>query len=208
MLSIEAFKNAAIQEIRNVGLDRTWFSAPNKHGPILHFVVWTVLQDEVRVYDVNAMILYHEHDFKKFIEDTLDILKSNEVNVRLVLQDNEAFHHGISTLSLLHLTKFWYDTIMNWDVIEQCEPATPANTYLCDAFKIAVQDLQQFHSDMKQLIATIKHFTTRNEFPEDLAKKVFHDSVLQQFFDRISAHTQNAAVEKFQQDSHWLVHFD
>lgn len=101
MLSIETFKNAAVEEIRKVGINRTWFSAVNKRQlSMLHFVVWTGLEQEVRVFNVNAGIIYDKHDFKNFIDETLAVLKANDINVALVLQDSEVFHYGVSCLAL------------------------------------------------------------------------------------------------------------
>lgn len=99
MLGIKSYQDALVHAMQLLN-STEWYGSINGHGHVLHFTMWCL--------HINAVKVFHVHmdklPWKDFTDVCMQFVARNALNLKLLLQDNEQpLLTGISCLPLSHL---------------------------------------------------------------------------------------------------------
>lgn len=89
----------------------------------------------------------------------------------------------------------WYDTMMNWNVVEMWDPPTSANAYSSKTFQIMVADFREYHLYHQKLKNMIAPNNRRKTETFNEVKALFSDFILAKLIERI--YSENAEMAAF-----------
>lgn len=159
------------------------------HGNILHFGLWTLFEEEVIAYHLNAKKTSKTCTNSSVIDETIRILEDNEVKILLVLQDREAFYTKTSCLPICHLTDAWYKFNTEIDFVELWEFPTPENCLSSKAFKKAVSNLPELDTLLQRNALSVSAPGLRQGF--HYVSEIFSDEVYDKIQRRIHTHARD-----------------
>lgn len=137
------------------------YGGVNAHPPYLHFVVWIVDSNEVRVYHVNVA---KDLSWENFVNETCEFLDRNGIYINFLVQDRqEKFLHERSILALSHLPLDFVRMITLFSVAKFDAISNITNVYNSFKVKAATERTTEWMEWVREVEGSVHYLFQRRQ---------------------------------------------